>query len=69
MAETLRRIHSGPRREASTSCWNREINSLAREFLLRVVGARKADEPPVTEAEVTALLEAGTETGFLQPLK
>lgn len=43
-----------------------EVLSGATELLLRLLGARKGDEPPVTEADVAALLEAGTEAGVFE---
>ena len=43
-----------------------KLLSVSTEFLLRVLRARKPDEPPVTEAEVAALLEAGAEAGVFE---
>lgn len=42
------------------------ILSGSTDFLLRLMGFRKAEEPPVTEAEVAALLEQGTEAGVFE---
>lgn len=43
-----------------------KVLTVSTEFLLRLLGARKADEPPVTAAEVAALLKAGTEAGVFE---
>ena len=40
--------------------------SASTDGLLRVLGVRKAVEPPVTEEEIAALLEAGTEAGVFE---
>jgi putative hemolysin len=42
------------------------ILSFSTDSLLRLLGFRKADEPPVTEAEVSALLEQGTDAGVFE---
>jgi putative hemolysin len=43
-----------------------KLLSASTEGLLRLLGFRKAEEPLVTEEEVAALLEAGTEAGVLE---
>lgn len=40
--------------------------SASTDGLLRVLGVRKAQEAPVTEEEIAALLEAGTEAGVFE---
>lgn len=40
--------------------------SVSSEFVLRVVGARPAAEPPVTEEEIRVLMEQGTEAGVFE---
>jgi putative hemolysin len=43
-----------------------KILGASTEFLLRLLRARKSDEPPVTEEEVAALLDVGTEAGIFE---
>ncbi len=43
-----------------------KLLSVSTEVLLRLLGVRKTDEPPVTEAEITALIEQGTEAGVFE---
>lgn len=40
---------------------------VSTETLLRLLGLQKSTDPPVTEEEVAALLEAGTEAGVFEP--
>ncbi|HEY7759658.1 MAG TPA: hemolysin family protein [Burkholderiales bacterium] len=40
--------------------------NLSSEALLRLVGAREAGEPPVTEEEIKVLMEQGTEAGVFE---
>lgn len=43
-----------------------KVLSISTEGLLRLLRMRKPDEPPVTEEEVAALLEAGAEAGVFE---
>jgi putative hemolysin len=43
-----------------------KLLSASTEGLLRLLGIRKAEEPPVTEEEIAALLEAGAEAGVFE---
>jgi putative hemolysin len=40
--------------------------NLSSEGVLRLVGAREGDEPPVTEEEIKVLMEQGTEAGVFE---
>lgn len=40
--------------------------SVSTDTILRLLGIRKAEEPPITEEEIAALLEAGTEAGVFE---
>lgn len=44
-----------------------KLLSVSTDGLLRLLGIRAPDEPPVTEAEVSAMLEAGTAAGVFEP--
>jgi putative hemolysin len=43
-----------------------KLLSVSTDGLLRLFGIRASDEPPVTEAEVSAMLEAGTAAGVFE---
>jgi len=43
-----------------------KVLSVSTDFLLRLLGARKPDEPPITEEEVSALIDVGTEAGVFE---
>jgi putative hemolysin len=43
--------------------------SLSANAVLRLVGVRQRDEPPVTEAEIKIMLEEGTKAGVFDPLE
>ena len=40
--------------------------SVSTDLVLRLLGARSADEPPITEEEIKLLIEQGTEAGVFQ---
>lgn len=43
--------------------------SFSTQFLLRVLGVRPSDEPPVTEEEVKIMIEQGARTGVFEPIE
>jgi putative hemolysin len=43
-----------------------KILSVSTDVLLRLLGASQSDEPPVTEAEIRALIQQGTEAGIFE---
>jgi putative hemolysin len=43
-----------------------KLLSLSTDVILRLLGVRKGNEPPVTEAEITAMIEQGTQAGVFQ---
>ncbi|MBN8620169.1 MAG: HlyC/CorC family transporter, partial [Anaerolineae bacterium] len=44
-----------------------KLLSVSTELLLRLIGARQSDEPPVTDEEIYSLMEQGTEAGVFDP--
>ena len=44
-----------------------KLLSVSTEGLLRLIGARKSDEPPVSEEEINSLLQQGAEAGVFEP--
>lgn len=42
------------------------VLTLSTEGVLRLLGIRRADEPPVTEAEISMLMEQGTQAGVFE---
>lgn len=43
-----------------------KLLSVSTDFVLRIVGARPSQEPPVTEEEIKVLIEQGTEAGVFE---
>lgn len=43
-----------------------KLLTVSTEFLLRLLHARRSEDPPVTEEEVAALIEAGAEAGVFE---
>jgi putative hemolysin len=43
-----------------------KLLSMSTEFILRILGLRKDEEPPVTEEEISSLIEQGTEAGVFE---
>jgi putative hemolysin len=43
-----------------------KLFSVSSEFLLKLIGAVRRDEPPVTEDEIKVLMEQGTEAGIFE---